>query len=87
MVRPFVATDPLYSADMAYTLEDFDRAFESRVSKSKADIAFKRVFGWDPQIPDLFHNDLLDVELIGLRPFMTHRAAIVEDQLSEFVLS
>ena len=42
MVKPLVANDPLYSADMAYTLNDFDAAFESRVLKSKFDIGFKR---------------------------------------------
>jgi len=80
--RPFVERDPLYSADMAYTVQDFDFAFASQVKKSKADIAFKRIFGWDPKIPDIFHSSILDVELIGLKRFMQQRAEIVQKQLS-----
>ena len=82
LVRPYVETDPLYGADMAYNVDDFDYAFNSKVEKSKADILFKRVFGWAPGIPDIFHSDLTDVELIGLKPFMSQRAAIVNSQLA-----
>jgi hypothetical protein len=64
---------------MACTLEDSDKAFATKVTKPKADIAIKRITGWiqraHPKISDIFHNSLLDVELIGMRPFIFHGAA------------
>jgi len=81
-LRPYVAQDPLYGADMAYTVKDFDKATDSIVMKSKVDIAARRYLGLKLGIPDLLHSDFLDVEILGLRPFMKQRAQSVEAQLA-----
>jgi len=81
-LRPYVAQDPLYGADMAYTVKDFDKATDSMVLKSKIDVAGSRYLGLKLGIPDLLHSDFLDVEILGTRPFMKQRAQAVQAQLA-----
>lgn len=83
-VRPYLVTDPLASRDMAYSIHDFDNAYQTRVEKSKADIAVERLTKghWDPKIPDILHNKLLDFELMGMKPFMQARAQNVRQEIS-----
>merc|ERR1719277_419340 len=92
LLRPYVKSDPYYSLDMGYTLDDFDKAFDGMV-RMKLDYSVKRILGEllpepvsgpvsSAPSPGIHAPEFLNLEVMGIRPFMRERAWIVREQLS-----